>query len=518
MSRRKNPLDARHLEPHRDKAELSKVTSDQPYGRRHVRDFSGQGVDYVGCVVNPKNMRPYFVLKRKNSHGFYLYVPSTKNDDVEVVGICYLEESDNEYSAPAEQLGFPRIHTPWGVVERGSGLGTALYTAGSLGGAYVSVGVEDGFVKDDIPGSGGRGCSSGTGANDNAQAWWEHAARKGLVEEHEGEGASGTETTEESEYIRFSTYVAISLSGILEAGDAEEYVRDTAEEQLTDAASAAEGDYSFDSIDEEYVDDYNVDMRDMRMYFEATLLVWANEEASEVDENAAQVHVRVELTVDNLDPDQWKDIINDYFVDNTEEIPGFETAEGIVVGVHSVDKVRMEDGSDEVELEVSGTVYRSGYIESETDESTAMFAYPLKKAIGHKLVLDMAPALLAEFDLDQPRFLDVVLNLDLGEVEDPEAIAFFFALASYLGASHSELRRFMNSVLAFRSDLQASLADAAVERKGLLREREDDDGTARERAEWFKVLEQGGLRVNPSEQPDYEKVARKLFGDIADLD
>ena len=112
-------------------------------------------LEWVGCVVNPKMMRPYFVGVTEPSRGKYvIYVPTTDLKNVEIVGSGYFETSSGDWGIPADQSGYPRIHTPSGVAEKQTGLGTVLYTGGCLVGS--SMVVASGKVRATVSGEDGR--------------------------------------------------------------------------------------------------------------------------------------------------------------------------------------------------------------------------------------------------------------------------------------------------------------------------------------------------------------------------
>lgn len=112
-------------------------------------------LEWVGCVVNPKMMRPYFVGATDPSGGKYvIYVPTTDLKNVEVVGSGYFETRSGDWGIPADASGYPRIHTPRGVAEKQTGLGTVLYTGGCLVGS--SMVVASGKVRATVSGEDGR--------------------------------------------------------------------------------------------------------------------------------------------------------------------------------------------------------------------------------------------------------------------------------------------------------------------------------------------------------------------------
>ena len=106
-------------------------------GQRALVDYRTRQFQWVGCVINPKMMRPYFVGQSSADGGFVVYVPTTDLENVEVVGAGYFDTSEGGWGAPADYSGYPRIHTPSGVAETQIGLGTVLYTGGCLVGSNM---------------------------------------------------------------------------------------------------------------------------------------------------------------------------------------------------------------------------------------------------------------------------------------------------------------------------------------------------------------------------------------------
>lgn len=513
---RRNPLHPRHIEPLRDKTELPYTAHDPGRGVRHVRNLAAQYVDYVGCVVNPRNMRPYFVARvgGEDSFNFVLFVPSTQDHDVEVVGKLYFEEeSGNDYAAPAHVNNMPRIHTPWGVTEEGSGLGTALYTGGALAGTYLSVGYEEGdFVALDFPGVGGHGCCSGEGANPSAERWWRNATLMGLAEH----GEDSSQVREDSEDFSTDTYASVPLSSIVD-WKGRRYKREAFSDIIDEAAYEAAHERAaelFEMVSNVDVDTWYIEDSSFTLNLYGTARVTWTDEDGEEHEDEHEVEL-LSVSVDELDADEWEEELRSFFQDG-------EPYEDLLrrSGISIADEV---DVDVDVELTRATTTYNDDYLDvSVTVRATAegqreveggeTFVYPFRNAVRKSLVLDVTPALVETYEGYEPynaneRMLDVVLNLNLGEVEDPAAVAFFFALANHLGATYSQIRSFVNSVLAFRGDLDASLADLAVERS-----------LEGERAWWIDALSEGGFRVNPPEEKDYAEIGRRLFGDIADLD
>lgn len=92
------------------------------------------GLTALGIVCNPKTHEPLLVV----TDGDYVSLRSLKVGQLgRRVGRGYYEGSSNE---PAKISGLPRCHTPDGVIAKGGGYGTALYTALALGAHAVDGG------------------------------------------------------------------------------------------------------------------------------------------------------------------------------------------------------------------------------------------------------------------------------------------------------------------------------------------------------------------------------------------
>jgi len=97
--------------------------------------------------------------------------------------------------------------------------------------------------------------------------------------------------------------------------------------------------------------------------------------------------------------------------------------------------------------------------------------------------------------------LEVVLNLDLSEVLDPDVFPLFFGMAEAAGATQTQLRAFVN-----RTTLRGDLPRELIEREYVF-----DDLLG------FKPgLEAKGVRVNPD--LDFEAIGESIYGDLVDLD
>lgn len=161
-----------------------------------------------------------------------------------------------------------------------------------------------------------------------------------------------------------------------------------------------------------------------------------------------------------------------------------------------------------------------GYATTETVAGRETHRMMLADAVRHGLVLDVNERIRDVLDdvADDERVANkvktVVLNLDLSEIIDPQAVAYFYALARRWGASDDE-------VAAMKKRVEKSLSDKVK--------------TVTERGDPAEVLAQmaerdGKMRVNPRARaggsraegvrrnPAVEAVAARLFPEFADAD
>lgn len=125
----------------------------------------------LGFVVNPKLKRPVFVLAPDRND---VKIFRVDGEEWEEEGAGYFSRDDEE---SAEATGYPRVHTPDGVENKGAGYGTALYTGlclaahlGSEGRFRMSASLE------------GDGISSKEGERSHeADRWWSQAKRLRLA-------------------------------------------------------------------------------------------------------------------------------------------------------------------------------------------------------------------------------------------------------------------------------------------------------------------------------------------------
>jgi len=141
-------------------------------------DFTIAGLTVLGLVANPKTHEPALVV----TDGEYVSIRSLGESALlRRLGRGYYEEERNE---PERLTGFPRSHTPDGVVIKGKGWGTALYTA-------LTLGAHQEFydrVKLRMRGTGDGICSWTDNRSNEADKWWASAVKIGLAEtRHEEE-------------------------------------------------------------------------------------------------------------------------------------------------------------------------------------------------------------------------------------------------------------------------------------------------------------------------------------------
>lgn len=499
---RNNPVAARHRQDLRDVAQVERGRT-YAKGKRTLLDLSRTKVEWVGCVVNPKTMRPYFVLRRSIRDGFLLCVPSTDLTAVEAVGAAYFEsETGSDYAAPAVGTGYPRIHTPQGVADRGTGLGTALYTAGALTGAYFVVGEREGEVASRIDAEmlENEGCSSGHGASKAAQRWWRRAQRAGLAEDL----VSAIRTpVEDDERVSVEIDMPIDLAVMLQFPSEpllilfKEYLSEGAEHFAREEAGVEDGEVTFVEA--------NINSRVVGVDVIVVAAVYYR---------GKKVKIRKDINLDlhlheGFSGSDLEDLIAVKVASveiNDEDLETIEEKTGEPVGYSDIEytELRYIKSFRPATIDVSGEAVYDVTSLSETSREETVYVYPFDNALNNSLVLDFTEVLRDDYghELDTG-LLPVVLNLDLGEIEDPEVFAFFFGLAEHLGATRGQLQRFKNSVLAYRGDMPASLAD-----------RETFDPEAGFGAE----LKKKGYRVNPDRQKHYRRVGKKLFGPLADLE
>lgn len=152
------------------------------------RNASGQ--DIVGIVVNPRDQRPYWVVRRYGNQARVLegelgseWIASGKYDDNEP------REDDSEYTFVTHLTDCWRVHTPAGVKDqyRGQGFGTVLYTAVL---ALVCADTTTTCIASAAECAGGRSRA--------ASVWWNAAEERGLTtrKAHHYSGGSEEESVD----------------------------------------------------------------------------------------------------------------------------------------------------------------------------------------------------------------------------------------------------------------------------------------------------------------------------------
>jgi len=143
--------------------------------------FSGLDDEWVVYdLTKPKDVKTLIELGSEElySLSFFVYVPSF-SEEIEAAGRGYFEDRlDVRYTAAARDTGFRRIHSVNAIEEseQGTGLGLAVYTAGTMYAAYL-----DEVGHEDWPGE-GAGISSGAGASESASLLWHKITQSGLAD------------------------------------------------------------------------------------------------------------------------------------------------------------------------------------------------------------------------------------------------------------------------------------------------------------------------------------------------
>jgi hypothetical protein len=140
-------------------------------------------LEFTGCVVNPKTLKPYFVYARIKMKVTGVIGVPTSGREIVLMGNGYLEDSaESSYAVPAEHFGLPRVHTPAGVAIKGEGLGTCLYVGMAVVATYANELIDPSSWEVGVAHP-GNGICSGYGASDEAIAWWDRAVDSGLARE-----------------------------------------------------------------------------------------------------------------------------------------------------------------------------------------------------------------------------------------------------------------------------------------------------------------------------------------------
>lgn len=172
------------------------------------------GLTILGIVVNPKTKEPLLAC----TDGEYVSIRSLKEERLlDRMGLGY---HSTGFERAAEVTGYPRVHTPDGVKERGGGYGTALYTALVLGSyqAYDDTVEISMTIK-------AQGISSAEDDRSTAaDRWWDAAVQRGLADREEEQG--DPETEEHVDLTRRVSASDLESAAGLEEGEEITYVND----------------------------------------------------------------------------------------------------------------------------------------------------------------------------------------------------------------------------------------------------------------------------------------------------
>lgn len=135
--------------------------------------WSIAGLTVIGLVANPKTHEPALVV----TDGEYVSIRGLKaSDPLQRLGRGYFGENRDE---PSDITGLPRSHAPEGVLIKGKGWGTALYTGLALG-AHQSY--ED-LIEIMMWKKGDGICSWTNNRSLDADKWWDAAVKIGLADQ-----------------------------------------------------------------------------------------------------------------------------------------------------------------------------------------------------------------------------------------------------------------------------------------------------------------------------------------------
>lgn len=144
-----------------------------PAPTKAPENWSIAGLTVIGLVANPKTHEPALVV----TDGTFVSLRGLKAaEPLQRLGRGYYEEHSNE---PSQVTGLPRSHTPDGVLIKGKGWGTALYTALTLGAHQCS---ED-LVEIEMYKPGDGICSWTDNRSVEADKWWDAAVKLGLADQ-----------------------------------------------------------------------------------------------------------------------------------------------------------------------------------------------------------------------------------------------------------------------------------------------------------------------------------------------
>jgi hypothetical protein len=509
---------------------------------------------YLGTVINPKTMRPYFAAAAKDSGDFFIFVPTFNMTEIEVVGRGYLD-SGGDYEGPAHRTGMPRVHTPAGIptAEKASGLGTVLYTAGALYGSYLAAKLQEGAEAEDFPGVDNNsaedsGISSGYGASESAQKWWRKAVQNGLAYEEEGDEEEESKSGNHSYTKTVSVDVSEAFDGERVNKQIEQAVEDDVFSDAIDAAGS-DGDH-YEDVHETYVRgmDYTLSDVDVQLIFDVSIDVAFELEDGSQTTDTVTFTVEKDVTLDDImdrddviasltesmfnsieeenqtrehDPERWASLVllgdekfdaavQRYAKETFDDSPPVSYAP--VMSTLVVDNLRTRRSRYEIDVDVRARV--SGTVKVKGD---SIFGYPVRNALRAGLILDVTPGLREDalegrgqgdnkewlLGLSKDDAKMIALNLDLREIEDREALQFIQEILEETGATWQEQSRFMRETSLFHRERMADLFGMP-----------DPDA----------ALQAAGFRVNPADVADVaydvgvSPVAEQIYGDLAHLD
>lgn len=149
---------------------------------------------FLGVIRHPKTWVPIYVVRQAGTQRSVSIVGRKASKYVSF-GEGYLND-DQEYAGATEVTGLPRSHTPSGVVEKGGGYGTCLYTALVL---LASAQADKEIVVPRLIGHGRGICSAEGTRSPSASAWWAAAMERGLTDQQEGETEGSDDSSTETE-------------------------------------------------------------------------------------------------------------------------------------------------------------------------------------------------------------------------------------------------------------------------------------------------------------------------------
>lgn len=356
------------------------------------------------------------------SKSFFVYVPAF-GQEVEAAGRGYFEEHwDTRYAESVRETGFRRIHSVSAISEQeqGTGLGLAVYTAGTMYAAYLDV-----VGNEDFPGE-GAGISSGAGASESASLLWRKLTKSGLAEAFPADAEEFTDAELETlvvfdEIKTFSFYVSMESAPV----DSLHTVRD--------------------SIDAKGIAQIEKKARDFFAMEGFGSVRFLRVGSTDV----VSAHSSIVRNLRLIDDDGgWVDLESFDFRPNLENTKRYDT-----FFERSLDF--KNDLRDQVEEATGATLVSFDSFEVAVEIECRMgvtlelearnFAYSFESAVNNGLVLDVNPKLVPQFAEAVPDslVLEIIKNLDAREIEDPQALDYFVTLLERFGGTPSDVTRFL---------------------------------------------------------------------------